>query len=200
LPVAEVDENIELAQMAEHSATTAPHKKSHASLILIAGVAFVATAGGVTWWLSQRQHRPHQEEAAAVPVEPAPAPAPAATATAPAPAQEPAPTPPPPPVEAPAPTGVMLQIDSVPPGAAITIDGKPRGVTPLQVKLYEPRTVKLALALAGYVSVKQELAIDHDQRVLIPLAPKPKAAVAKPAAKKKDPKKKDPKDPFQRFD
>jgi hypothetical protein len=96
-----------------------------------------------------------------------------------------------------APSGYVLRIESVPPGAAIKIDGVARGVTPIDYKLEEAANVKLSLSLSGYVDVKQQLAVDRDQRVLIPLAEKPKPAVVKQPAKKR---KKDPKDPFQRFD
>ncbi|HEY5952670.1 MAG TPA: serine/threonine-protein kinase [Kofleriaceae bacterium] len=188
LPVAEVDENVELAQMPEpsaHSAARTPSKSS-ASWIVVVAVLLVATAGGFTWWYSQRTPAVPKQPAlpdpvVTMPVAPTPQPAPVA-AIAPAPE--------------PAPSGLTLRIETVPAGAAIKIDGVARGVTPIDFKLDEPRSVKLALSLAGFVDVKQQLAIDHDQRVLIPLAPKPKPAVVKPPAKKK----KDPKDPFQRFD
>jgi cytoskeleton protein RodZ len=115
----------------------------------------------------------------------------------------PAPAPPPPPA-APAKAELVLRIETVPPGATIVIDGEAQGETPIDYKLAEPRTITLALTRDGYLPHRQELLIDRDQRVLIPLAQAPKPAAAAPPAKPKPkpkPKaKKDPKDPFQRFD
>ena len=46
-------------------------------------------------------------------------------------------------------TGVLV-VESRPPGAAVMIDGKPRGSTPLTVDAIAPGTYRVALALAGY--------------------------------------------------
>jgi eukaryotic-like serine/threonine-protein kinase len=180
LPAAEVDENVELAQMPEPSATTPPAHKSRTSVIVALAVLLVAVLGAAAWKLS-----------------PQPTPARAAPEPAETKVQMPV-APPPAPPPAPAPTGYVLRVETVPPGAAIEIDGIARGVTPIDYKLDDAAVVTLKLSLAGYADVKQQLAIDHDQRVLIPLAEKPKPAVVKQPVKK--PKQKDPKDPFQRFD
>ncbi len=193
LPAAEVDENVELSQMPEQSATQAPPKKSSVSWIVIGAVLLVAALGAAAWKLSAKPTQTRVErEATEVPVQEPVVQMPVATppvVTPPA-----APDAPPP---APEPTGFVLHIESVPSGAAIELDGVARGVTPIDLELDKAATVSLSLSLAGYVGVKQKLSIDRDQRVLIPLAPTPKPAAAKPPAKKK---KKDPKDPFQRFD
>jgi eukaryotic-like serine/threonine-protein kinase len=190
LPAAEVDENVELAQMPESSARATSPRKSRASLVVALAVLLVAAAGAAAWKLSPQPTRT-QAERTATEVERE-----AATAVVQMPVA--APTPPPAPAPEPVATGYVLRIESVPAGAAIKIDGIARGVTPIDYKLDDAANVSLSLSLAGYYDVKQQLAIDHDQRVLVPLAQKPKPAVVKQPAKK--PKKKDPKDPFQRFD
>jgi eukaryotic-like serine/threonine-protein kinase len=188
LPVAEVEENVELVQISEssgQSATQVP-RKSKSWLVVALAVGLVCAAGVAAWKLAPQ---PTQTQADREAEQPAIVQMPVAT------------PPPPPPVPAPppepAPTGFMLRLESVPPGAAIKINGVARGTTPIDYKLAEAGTVTVSLSMAGYIDMKQQLMIDRDQRVLIPLAEKPKPAVVKQPAKKK---KQDPKDPFQRFD
>jgi hypothetical protein len=178
MPAGDVDESIEVPQMTEHSVTLPPPAAKAArwpyaiaALALVAGGALAVYALGVT--------KPTTTMAQA------PAPAPVAA--------QPAPPPPPP-----APSGMTLAIDSVPSGAKLALDGEAVGVTPYELHLDAARSVKLDLGLDGYAPLHQELAIDKDQNLLIPLvAAPPKAGKQRPV--KKPPKKKAD-NPFQRFD
>ena len=90
----------------------------------VVGVLALAAAAGVTSFALQRRQdvEPPPPVVVASPPEPVPAPDPA-----PAPAP-----PPPPPASAPAPGKLRLQ--TVPPGAAVRLDGRPVGSTPLTVE------------------------------------------------------------------
>ncbi|HEY5927481.1 MAG TPA: serine/threonine-protein kinase [Kofleriaceae bacterium] len=188
LPPAEVDQHIDLAQMPEQSATAAPPRKQRTSMLVVAAAIVAVMCAGIGTWLYMHRERPKPPQTTAS-VEPvvtmpvaAPPPTPAPVEVAPA----------------PKPSGLVLHIDTVPPGASIEIDGVFRGQAPLDHQLAEAASVELSLSLPGYMPVNQRVRIEHDQRILIPLAAKPKSGATKQPAKK--PKKKDPKDPFQRFD
>jgi serine/threonine-protein kinase len=184
LPAAEVDQNVELAQIAESSQTEQHASSRRSWLVLLLSVVLVGAAGIVTWKSMHREPpKPSQttsvaEPAVAMPSTPAPAAAPAAGAIS------------------PAPKAIVLRIESVPKGASIRIDGIQRGYTPIDLELDKATDIELSLSLDGYVEVQQSLVIDRDQRVLIPLAPKPKPPATKTPVKKRQ----DPKNPFERFD
>ena len=86
-------------------------------------------------------------------------------------------TPPPTP---PAPTKLVVHIDSIPPGASVTIDGEAKGTTPYDLELAAPKQIALDLALDGHTTVHQQLELDKDQRLLIPLPELPVAAPTPP--------------------
>jgi serine/threonine-protein kinase len=104
----------------------------------------------------------------------APPPAPAVVAAAPAPVT---------PVAAPPkPTTVKVIVRSTPAGAAVMIEGKQVGFTPLAVSVTPPQN--LTLSLAGYQSVNEVLTGDAEVSLkLEPVPPPPKAPPPKPAAK-----------------
>ena len=75
----------------------------------------------------------------------------AAAAATPAPRPGAASTPPPAPrPAAPATATGSLLIESRPPGAAVLIDGQPRGTTPLTIEALPPGGYSVTLTLAGY--------------------------------------------------
>jgi len=61
--------------------------------------------------------------------------------------------------------GPVVQVETEPPGAQVTIDGVARGVSPLVVELSEAlrgRTVRIAGSLAGHNEAQTEIAIPDD--------------------------------------
>jgi serine/threonine-protein kinase len=73
----------------------------------------------------------------------------------------------------PAPTDVLVHIDTQPPGATVVVDGSERGVTPVELRIARgDQAVGLELRRAGFVTVKQSLVPDADQRVLLDLQPR----------------------------
>jgi len=200
LPAAEVDENVELPQV-EPRATesrltekpvthTAVAHSGRGWLVLLVLVLFAGAGGAAFWWYSQQEplasasSEPAQPVVTMHPAEPPPAPA-AAPATADAPA-----------VTVPS---ITVHIESIPNGAALFIDGKKRGVTPYDLVLDHAQRVALRLELEGHADVTQQLALDHEQHLLIPLPelPRTEPTKRKPANK---PANKPAADPFQRFD
>ena len=101
----------------------APAPPSRRRWVGVAGVVALAAAGGTVWLVR------------------ALAPAPQAAASR----EPPVVAPPPPPVT----TGV-LELDSVPPGAHGTVDGKPVGATPARLEVTAGRPLVVNLQLAGY--------------------------------------------------
>jgi serine/threonine-protein kinase len=193
VPAGEVDELVEVPQMAQHTATVgpatpvasaAPSRSRWPALLLL-----LAIAGAAVWWFGLRE----DADLAAPPAASHPAAQPSKAG------------------------GFALHVDSIPRGAAVYIDGAASGVTPLDVPMTAPRTLALRVELAGYMSAEQQLALDHDEQLLIPLAPMPAAPAPAPSAAPtpdaaspakgapgapikhggKGPK---PSDPFQRFD
>jgi PEGA domain-containing protein len=81
-----------------------------------------------------------------------------------------------------------LLVYSDPPGAAVALDGRPRGTTPFHIVL-PPGTYALSLSLDGYEPVKEEVAlpaaasraVDVVLRPAAPAASPPAAAAAPPA-------------------
>jgi hypothetical protein len=92
---------------------------------------------------------------APAPLAPAPAPAPAPEAPAPAPARAPASAPTSAPLAPKAPLAPVsrvgrLLVESRPPGASVTINGRRSGTTPLSLDALEPGEYRIGLALRGY--------------------------------------------------
>jgi hypothetical protein len=79
-----------------------------------------------------------------------------------------------------------LLVYSDPPGAAVALEGRPRGTTPFHIVL-PPGSYALALSLEGYEPVKEEVALSATASravdvVLRPAAPAPSAPAAAAAA------------------
>jgi serine/threonine-protein kinase len=187
MPAAEVDESIEVPQVTEQSGTPysaiaqrpAP-PPARRWPIAIAALA-VAGLGIAVWWYRFRDAPPPAQPAKTIEMTATPAPVFVVS------------------------DEIALHVDSIPPGATVTIDGVIAGPTPYDMKLAHKRDIKLELELAGYAPITQQLTIDRDQRLLIPLVAAPIAAKPEPAkpkptkpTKPKPPPK--PGDPFQRFD
>jgi serine/threonine protein kinase len=119
------------------------------------------------------------------PAAPLPAPAPAAAqAASPAPVAAPAPVAPAPVAPAPvAPETVSLSLVSVPPGAAVRLDGTAVGVTPHVLRVPKgPGVRRVELTLAGHEPATVPVVPDQDrivQQVLTPMAPAPAPTVEK---------------------
>jgi hypothetical protein len=98
---------------------------------------------------------------------PAPPPAPVAQADPAPPTAQPAPTPTPPPATAPAaPTEVELAITTRPPGATLTVDGKPAGESPQTLKL-APGKHEVTAAKDRYASETQTAAAPGSLRITL---------------------------------
>ena len=175
MPAAEVDESVEVPQMREHSSTSpARAEPARKRWPLLAGFV-IAAAAGVGIYLAVHASSP----------EPAP------IVVTPAPVVEMKPEP----ATVPAPHGFTLHVDSIPPGAKLTI-GAARGTTPFDLHFDQSATVAIDLALDGYLDVHQQLAVDKDQALLIPLVAAPKKLKSVIGKKKKPAEP----DPFKRFD
>jgi serine/threonine-protein kinase len=133
---------------------------------------------------------------------PSPAPAAAPPAQAPAPPASPSSAPvvaqPPPTPAAPAPRrSIKLTIDSIPQGAAVTIDGESRGKTPYTGEIERSdAAAEIKLTLAGYVTVARKIALDNNVVLSISLEPAPRA----PARPARPPDPQGTKDPFEQLD
>ena len=142
------------------------HKTSALPWVIVASGAVLALAVALFFLV-----RPTLREPAAV--IPAPAPAAAPTLVAPAPVT-PAPI---------APETVSLSLVSVPPGAAVRLDGTAVGVTPHVLRVPKgPGVRRVELTLAGHEPVTVPVIPDQDrivQQVLTPTAPAPEPAVEK---------------------
>jgi hypothetical protein len=193
MPSAEVDEDLD--ESAEAPPTPAPQRRHRAFWL----VPLVVCAAGVAiaWKLATSgpdiapPEPTHVHQMTALPARPATTPPPAA----------------------PAAPGFDVVFDSDPPGATLSIDGASLGPTPYTLHLVDQRVVDTKLELAGFVTVARKLSLEHEQRVLIPLAPvanpaasaSPATAPAAsdgsgaPSSRGKHPRPK-PSDPFQRFD
>lgn len=65
-----------------------------------------------------------------------------------------------------------VEIKSIPAGATVSIDGEPRGATPLELEL-EPGEVSLGLTLKGYAPVEEALELEAGKSLALryPMAP-----------------------------
>jgi hypothetical protein len=81
----------------------------------------------------------------------------------------------------PAPATVALRLETTPPGAAITLDGEPHGLTPMTIDLPPGPAVHVELRRAGYATVRQDVARDRDRTLGFELRKRrPRAADAPP--------------------
>jgi hypothetical protein len=105
---------------------------------------------------------------------------------------------PPPTPAAPAPRrSIKLTIDSIPQGAAVTIDGESRGKTPYTGEIERSdAAAEIKLTLAGYVTVARKIALDNNVVLSISLEPAPRA----PARPARPPDPQGTKDPFEQLD
>jgi len=71
--------------------------------------------------------------------------------------------------------GVSLTLNSDPVGARVSLDGQPKGSTPLNLNGLEPRVYKLELSLEGHENYSGQCNLSQDLRLSIPLAEKPAA-------------------------
>jgi serine/threonine-protein kinase len=131
------------------------------------GALALLSAAGAVWVARHRSGAPAAE--AAVPSPPAlPAasilPTPVAEPALPQPASAPA---------EPVVQRVAVQVTSEPPGAAVTVDGRRVGVTPLRISLPEAST-RLGLHLAGYARVTRVIQPHPGLTVAVPLQPAPR--------------------------
>jgi eukaryotic-like serine/threonine-protein kinase len=192
MPAAEVDENVELREPSvgptgTRTATVPPSSTSRGWVAGLVALLLLGAGGGAAWWWHRQQQESHDTTAVAEPDTSEPLEMTASPPEAPAPAAAPV---------SDAPTVYIVRFDSVPPGARVTIDGKFEGLTPMDHEV-ERKRMTLRIELDGYMAVTQELTIDRDQRVLVPLA-----KVAPPrrkATSKRKPRTEDS-DPFGRFD
>jgi uncharacterized protein (TIGR02266 family) len=161
-------------------ASTPPAKKSSNAVTIV--LALLLVGGGIGVWAATRGGGDDAKKGASNP--PAPAAGPVAIAPPPAAAGAPAavvqptalpspaavpaavlaapPTPAPAPAPAPAaakPAGLEIEVASTPPGATVTIDGKPvDGVTPTKVAgLEAKKSYEIAFSLKGFKPFKQKV-------------------------------------------
>jgi len=78
----------------------------------------------------------------------------------------------------------QLQIKSVPANAAVTIDGKPSGLTPIEVTL-KPGRYKVKVELEGYNTIESEEDVREKERASVVLQLQPAVASKRPKDSKK---------------
>jgi serine/threonine-protein kinase len=89
---------------------------------------------------------------------------------------EPTPPEPTPPEPTPEPQQVTLKVSSEPAGAAVLVDGKPRGETPVDLPFApDARAMKVELKLDGYHPVSRRVSTKDAPELLVKLMPKPAA-------------------------
>ena len=205
LPAAEVDENVELPQVEPRATeshvadrppitSTAVQRSGRGLGLVLLLLLFAGGGGGVYWWWSSQQ----EKEAVASAREPTADTVHAMPATTPPPATAPATTPATP--TAPTVPSITIHIESIPNGAALFVDGKRRGVTPYDLVLDHAQQLALRLELAGHADITQQLQLDHEQHLLIPLPELPRAEPTRHKTPSSKPPPKSNDDPFQRFD
>ncbi len=123
-------------------------------LAIAAGVAIAVIAGGIAFWPKSSTAEPVAETA---PLPPPPKPV----------VVEP---PPPAPKEEPKVVRQVLIIDTVPTGAALTIDGESRGNAPQTIEDLAMGTVTIEAVLDGYARGKREVTLEQGERVRVELA------------------------------
>lgn len=178
------------ASTAEPAVVPPAHDGPNKWVLLAIAVVLAAVGGGLAW---------HWRTSAETPPEPASTPPPAESPSVRAPAVEPAivtaPASPPPAPQAAAEPNYPLEIASDPPGASVSVDGKPVGNAPVSLQLapHAPPLIAV-LSLAGHDDYRLE--IDPQQvrtagitRMPIHLSAKAAPAASKPAAVKAAPRK-----------
>jgi serine/threonine-protein kinase len=188
IPAAEVDESVEMPGV--EGQRTGSLVASSRSGLLWAIVLVLLAAGGVAgaWWYTEYGRSESS---------PSPSPSPSVSSM---------------PVASAAPALVtndateaidaaqrfVVHVESIPSGATLIVDGETKGVTPFDLERAAPGRIGLELQLEGHVSVRQDLDVEHEQHLLIPLPDVPVAAPATTPSPR--PHKKPKPDPFQRFD
>jgi eukaryotic-like serine/threonine-protein kinase len=159
------------------AAMSAPPAPGRLRNVKIAAVAFtLAAAATAAALMLLDEGPPASAQTAALPAAPGGVPAPGASSEARK--VDPAPRP--------LPATGTLDVRSVPSGAAVIIDGREQGKTPLEVTLEEGRH-QVRIELPGHVALTAEADVHASQRssILVPLAaapPPPKGAAAPPGA------------------
>jgi len=123
-------------------------RKSGAAMLVVGGLAVVLLLGVALAGLAVVRRR--TEIAAATPAPTLPPSTLAATA------------PPPPSTVAPAPVLGALHVETQPPGATISVDGQPRGVTPVDVSELALGHHEVKAELKGYMPVAQAVELGAD--------------------------------------
>jgi eukaryotic-like serine/threonine-protein kinase len=137
---------------------------------LLGGAIAIATVGGIALWLDRTSGRSAPTRAAKL------APAPTAEPLA----DEPAATPAPVAAEQPAASDVSIHVESSPPGATVTLDGKRLGRTPVDAVLRsEEREGELEIELRGYRTARRSVALNRDGELRVALQ---REAARKPPA------------------
>ncbi|MFT3698373.1 MAG: serine/threonine-protein kinase [Kofleriaceae bacterium] len=182
VPASEVDESVEVPQMPEPSATLTPPvlQQPQRRRWLIPAIAIAAIAIGIGVFAAASSTKdtavPAQADVVEMKPEPAAVPVP------------------------PAPPDFVVEIDSIPTGAVVMIDGRRAGVTPFSYKTTVKGAIAIELARDGYEPIKQAFDVEKpDERLTLQLVEKKKAPVTQPVKQKKSPTKKSD-DPFKRFD
>jgi serine/threonine protein kinase len=208
IPVAEVDAHVELPEVPREtpielrleamSPVTSPSAVVRRRVRLAVAAAMAAVAVGWALWFADRAPdsiaRIASESIASEPSTNAAEPVAVA-----APAPEPSPGAPLP-VEQPA--TVTLAVESNPPGAEVSIDGKQVGSTPFSTDLARTdEALTLTVSRRGFRPLTERMVPDADQKLILRL--QPVAAVASPKRARVRPKPAPPPDKprvFERFD
>jgi hypothetical protein len=163
------------AVIAELDAVLAPPQSRNGWAITGLGLlAVVSAAGALSVWVTRHRQHPVAAPAAlgAAPLNTVPVPpvvtggpnVPPALAVGSTPAEA-------------APPTVAVTIQSEPPGAALVVGGRPRGVTPLRLALRQGVPVRLELSLKGYFTETRLVRPTDSQAVDIRLHSLPRAAL-----------------------
>lgn len=160
--------------VAELEAVLAPPAPRTGWAVAALGLLAVASAAAaVSVWVARR--RPHPLPASiaqAVPRHADTAPPPAVTSVPVAPSAPTAEVRAEPPARM-----VSVTVQTDPPGAAVALDGRTRGVTPLRLSLQQGTPVRLKLGLTGYAPVARLLRPQGSFAVSIQLEPLPRPAL-----------------------
>ena len=110
------------------------------------------------------------------------------------------------PIAAPPSSVVLVHVESSPPGARVSADGRPRGVTPLDIQVARGTTpIAIELRSSGYSPATQPVVPDADQKLVLVLQPlrgprPPTRPAATPPATIPQPPPSTPASGFRRFD
>jgi serine/threonine-protein kinase len=194
IPAAEVDAHVELPAVPRETrvelsiqamppATSPPAALHRRGGLAVVAAATAVVAVGWALWLANRANAAEPVAAAAPSLAPAPPPARA-------PALEPAPAPSPDPQRR-----IRLAVESIPPGAEVSIDGKRVANTPCSIDLARTgEALTLAVSRGGFRPVRERVVPDADQKLILHLQPvaamagpkKARTARPRPAASSND--------------